>query len=181
MLSPVFRLFFRNILTLEFLFSYFIVSAFLQKCPLCLVITNHVSHSHGQSWLAAVIAVLNLSFRFISASLHCLPFLSGCLIFLLCWLVSDMVGYRDSASCFIPFKSVRVFCSRMVVNLAGLDFIHCLACGSQHLECLLKLAVSSVFALFLLSLGVGYRLGQLYAKRAETLALCISFSCLFST
>jgi hypothetical protein len=106
--------------------------------------------------------------------LHCLPFLSGCLIFLLCWLVSDMVG-------FIPFKSVRVFCSRMVVNLAGLDFIHCLACGSQHLECLLKLAVSSVFALFLLSLGVGYRLGQLYAKRAETLALCISFSCLFST
>lgn len=67
----------------------------------------------------------------------------------------------------ILFKSVIVFCSGMVANLAGLAFIHCLVCGSQHLECLLKLAVSSVFALFLLGSGVGYRLGQLYAERLE--------------
>lgn len=93
--------------------------------------------------------------------------LFGCPIFLLCWLVLDMVGYRDSASCFIPFRNVGVFCSGMVVNLAGSAFIHCLACGSQHLECLLSLAVSSVFALFFLSSGVGYRFGQLYAKRLQ--------------
>lgn len=61
----------------------------------------------------------------------------------------------------------------------GSDFIHCLACGNQHLKCLLK---SSVSALFFFSLGVSCRLGQLYkAKRQElwlsVLVLATSGTC----
>lgn len=64
---------------------------------------------------------------------------------------------RLSAFCFIPLKSIGVFCFERVLEL---DFINCLSCGSQHLTCLsssplLELAVFSVCALSLLIMGVG--------------------------
>lgn len=130
----------------------------------CLLNASHFSLILGQSWLASPdCSDLSLSSRFTSASLDCLPFLFGS-----CFLATLIsFGHGGLWRLSLLFYSLEECWGILFWDGGelGSDFIRCLACGSQHLKCLLK---SSVSALFLLSLGVGCRLGQLYkAKRQE--------------
>lgn len=110
--------YFRDILTPGFLWSCFVVSAFFFQCPICLFtqcksfVTYPWAELVSLSWLLWFESHPGLPQPVCTVC----PFSLGP-VFLLCWLVLDMVGSGDSASCFIPLKSVGVFCSGMGVNL----------------------------------------------------------------